>query len=182
VGRKRYDPRRVIVTLVEKRRSSWKWGGTILGTEYRYAVVDGNFDRLNHWEFIVSEPKTAGQVVVCPVQVPGKSVFADLGRRSITFARANRQGYRGRLYCKVFLSDPTGEKNRRGTRGEQRGCLPRWFGGFGCRLREKGTVATTRGKDGAALVCLVDPGDHERMIRLYFAMRVWVLQERFKIE
>jgi hypothetical protein len=46
-------------------------------------------------------------------------------------------------------------------------------------MRLKHTVTTTGGNDGYDQVVFLEATDHERMIRLYFAMRVWVLQEGF---
>ena len=46
-------------------------------------------------------------------------------------------------------------------------------------MRLKKTVATTRGHDDQAQVILVDCYDHKLMIRLFFALKVWVLQEKF---
>jgi len=44
--------------------------------------------------------------------------------------------------------------------------------------RLKQNVRPTRGTDGEVLVVLVSPDDHAAMIRLFFAMKVWVLKER----
>lgn len=74
------------------------------------------------------------------------------------------------------------EKNWRGTTRGDRSRLPDWFTYFASRMRLKEAVATTAGNDGWDQVVLIAPADHERMIRLYFAMRVWVLQEYFILE
>jgi hypothetical protein len=47
------------------------------------------------------------------------------------------------------------------------------------RLKQK--VRTTKGNDGEDLVILVRPDDHETMIRLFFATKVWVLKERIAL-
>ena len=44
-------------------------------------------------------------------------------------------------------------------------------------MRLKQNVRPTRGTDGQALVVLVGANDHEAMIRLFFATKVWVLKE-----
>jgi hypothetical protein len=82
----------------------------------------------------------------------------------------------------VFLSDPTGRFNRVGISRDDRDVLPPWFSAFKRGVRLKRTVATTRGTDGKSLVVVVALDDHERMIRVYFAMRVWVLSENWVIE
>jgi hypothetical protein len=48
-------------------------------------------------------------------------------------------------------------------------------------MRAKERVRSTRGTDGNTLVVLVDPDDHAGMIRLYFAMKVWVLKEGIEL-
>jgi hypothetical protein len=49
-------------------------------------------------------------------------------------------------------------------------------------MRRKERVRSTRGTDGNALVVLVNPDDHAMMIRLYFAMKVWVLKEGIELQ
>jgi hypothetical protein len=63
-------------------------------------------------------------------------------------------------------------------RWDQRDALPRWFEALRSRMRKKGKVNATKGSDGDSLVILVSPDDHAAMIRLFFAMKVWVLKER----
>jgi len=151
------------------------------GTDFIYRVVDRNFDRLNEWKFLIRVPEDPGQIVVQPQIVPGKKVFAGIGRRSIIFVRATKHPFRRRVYCKVHLAAPiTG--SWRGTSRGDRGQLPPWFKYFRHRMRLKETVTTTAGKDGFDQVITILPADHKRMIRVYFALRVWVLQENIVIE
>jgi hypothetical protein len=63
-------------------------------------------------------------------------------------------------------------------RGDERHDLPAWFEPLQSRMRLKQNVRPTRGTDGEALVVLVPSDDHAAMIRLFFAMKVWVLKER----
>ena len=49
-------------------------------------------------------------------------------------------------------------------------------------MRTKERVRSTRGTDGNTLVILVQPDDYAMMIRLYFAMKVWVLKEGFELQ
>ena len=180
---KKYNPLDVEVTLQDERRSSWKWGGrTIRGTEAVYEVVDRNFDRLNNWTFSVRVPTNGGQIVVQPQSVPGKKVFAGLERRSVIFTKATRNPHRTQLYCKANLADPTGVKNRKSTRRGDRNRLPKWFKYFLPDMRLKQNVTTTAAHDGKAQVVLVSRDDYTRMIRLFFALRVWVLQEGVVID
>jgi hypothetical protein len=179
----RYHPLKVNVTLERDQRSSWKWDErTIQGTEHVYNVDDGNFDRLKRWQFAVRVPKENGQIIVQPVNVPGKAAFAGLQRRSITFQKATKHPFRSKRYCKLNLADPTGEKNRRSTRRGQRDALPNWFQYFRPHMRLKDTVTTTAARDGKAQVIVVPADDYRRMIRLYFALRVWIMQEGVIVE
>ena len=57
-----------------------------------------------------------------------------------------------------------------GSRASRAGCGPR-----------SGSAAP-EGTDGNTLVILVNPDDHAMMIRLYFAMKVWVLKEGIELQ
>jgi hypothetical protein len=81
----------------------------------------------------------------------------------------------------VALADPTGVRSRDVIRSDERGELPSWFDTLKGRMRLKQKVRTTKGNDGEDLVVLVRPDDHETMIRLFFAMKVWVLKERIAL-
>ena len=48
-------------------------------------------------------------------------------------------------------------------------------------MRVKDTVTTTHGTDGRALVVVVSRDAHDEMIRIFFAMKIWVLQESFVV-
>ena len=78
--------------------------------------------------------------------------------------------------------DPRGTRTKDVIRGDQRRDLPRWFDSLQSRMRTKERVRSTRGTDGNTLVILVNPDDHTMMIRLYFAMKVWVLKEGIELE
>ena len=49
-------------------------------------------------------------------------------------------------------------------------------------MRTKESVRSTKGTDGKTLVILVQPDDYAMMIRLYFAMKVWILKEGIELE
>jgi hypothetical protein len=108
----------------------------------------------------------------------------------VQFQRATKGEARGKRYCKVALAvppsgrateDPRGTRTKDVIRWDQRRQLPRWFEGLERRMRPKERVRSTRGTDGNALVVLVEPDDHTMMIRLYFAMKVWVLREGIEL-
>lgn len=181
--RTRYRLDRVNVEPGEKRASTWTFGGqAISGTEQTYAVRDDNFPSRNEWEFVVRTPSGRdGRVEVRPRATPNVKVWAELTDRSLTFLRATMGEARGKWYCKVALADPTGERSRDVVRRDEREELPPWFDSLKNRMRTKERVRTTKGNDGGDLVILVQPNDHETMIRLFFAMKVWVLKERIAL-
>jgi hypothetical protein len=181
--RKRYRLDRVTVEPGEQRASTWTFGGDPMsGTERTYTVRDTNFPSRNEWEFMVRIPNVRdGRIEVRPRTTPNVKVWAELPDRSLTFSRATVGDARGKWYCKVALADPTGERSRDVIRSDERGELPSWFDALKGRMRLKQKVRTTKGHDGEDLVVLVRPDDHQTMIRLFFAMKVWVLKERIAL-
>jgi hypothetical protein len=152
------------------------------GTERSYAVRDGNFPSRNEWEFVVRIPTGRdGRIEVRPRTTPNVKVWAELPDRSLTFSRARKGDARGKWYCKVALADPTGARSRDVVRGDERSELPPWFDALKGRMRRKQNVRSTKGNDGEDLVVLVQPDDHEAMIRLFFATKVWILKERIAL-
>ncbi|MGH7498469.1 MAG: hypothetical protein ACREL3_06410 [Gemmatimonadales bacterium] len=183
-ARKRYDLNRVKVEPGESRPATWAFAGEgVTGTEQTYTVSDGNFTRQNEWQFIVRVPKARGtRVEVRPRATPNVKAWTELPDRSLTFLPATKGDARGRWYSQVALADPTGERSKDVVRGDERKLLPKWFDKLQGRMRLKKNVRSTRGTDGEALVVLVPAGDHAAMIRLFFAMKVWVLKERVVLD
>ena len=184
--RVKYNPLRVDVIFEDERRATWKKVGSNLavkGIEYTYLVKDRNFDRLNAWKFVVRDPNSyKNDIIVQPISAPNKKVWAGIDRRAIVLVKATKRNHSDKVYCKVNLADPTATRTKIGTSRGERNLLPRWFDYFRRDMRLKGTVAKTYGTDSKAQVVLFNPDDHERMIRLFFALKVWVLQEGFLIE
>ncbi len=180
----RYRLDRVTVEAGEERASTWTFGGEAMsGTEQAYFVRDENFSARNQWQFVVRTPSMRdARVEVRPRTTPNVKVWAELPDRSLTFLRATKGEARGKWYCKVALADPTGVKSRNVVRGDERGELPPWFDAIKGRMRRKQSVRTTRGNDGEDLVVLVAADDHVAMIRLFFAMKVWILKEKIALE
>jgi hypothetical protein len=181
--RKRYRLDRVTVESGEQRASTWTFGGkTVSGTEQGYTVIDGNFSSRNSWDFVVRLPKERdGRIEVRPRTTPNVKAWAELPDRSITFSRATKGDARGKWYCQVALADPTGARSRDIVRADERSALPPWFDTLRGRMRVKQNVKNTKGTDGEALVLLVTAGDHQAMIRLFFATKVWILKERIAL-
>lgn len=166
----------------EERASTWTFGGKpMTGVEQTYAVWDENFRSHNEWEFIIRIPRDRERIEVRPRTTPNVKAWAELPDRSLTFSRATRGPARGKWYCQVALADPTGRKSRDIVRGDERHLLPRWFDGLKGKMRLKEKVRSTRGTDGQALVILIPADDYVSMIRLFFAMKVWILKERFAL-
>ncbi|TFG49113.1 MAG: hypothetical protein E4H38_05440 [Gemmatimonadales bacterium] len=180
---KTYRLDRVMVEQGEAFPAQWTFAGTSMsGTEQWYGVTDGNFPTRNKWEFVLRLPKAAGErIEVRPRSTPKLKVWEELTDRSLTFMRATMPAARGKRYCQVALADPTGQKTKDVIRTDERHLLPKWFEPISHRLRAKESVRRTKGTDGKALVVLVQDADHEMMIRLFFAMKVWVLKEKFSL-
>lgn len=190
-SRKRYDLNRVAVESREQRAAAWTFPGksgrdTVNGTDYIYSVIDENLGGRYLWEFVVRVPDArTGQLEVRPLTAPRSKTWAELPRRSVMFPFAKLGDARGKRYCKVWLAQPQGggadARTKTGVRWEQRDALPRWFEPLRSRMRKKEKVNATKGSDGDALVIVVPADDHAAMIRLFFAMKVWVLKERFML-
>ena len=181
--RMKYRIERVSVEPLESRPATWTFGGTAQrGTEQAFRVTDGNFASANQWEFIVRLPDRASErIEVRPRTTPGLKVWAEVPDRSITFMRATLGAARGQRYCQVAIADATGERSRAIVRADQKAELPSWFDQLHGRMRIKENVKRTLGTDGKALVLLVQEKDHATMIRIFFALKVWVLKEKFAI-
>jgi hypothetical protein len=196
-SRKRYRLDLVALEPGETRRARWTFakGGRqapVKGTEHPYTVTDGNLSGRNKWEFLVRVPDDAdGRVEVRPRSTPPTQTWKALTYRSVQFQKATKGEARGKRYCKVSLAvppkgrakdDPRGTRTKDVIRGDQRRDLPKWFESLQGRMRTKESVRSTRGTDGNTLVILVQPDDYAMMIRLYFAMKVWVLKEGIELE
>lgn len=182
--RRKYQIEKVLVEAGASQPARWTFGGTAQqGTEQSFAVADTNFSARNQWEFIVRIPKRGTErLEVRPRSVPNVKVWSELPDRSITFMRATLGSARGRRYCQVALADPSGSRSRIIVRGDQRSELPSWFDGLRSRMRVKEGIHRTRGTDAKALVLLVREGDYAGMIRIFFALKVWVLKEGFELD
>ena len=196
-SRKRYRLDQVAVEPGEVRRAKWSFakGGRqapVRGNEHLYTVTDGNLAGRNKWEFLVRVPdESDGRVEIRPRNDTPIHTWKALTYRSLQFQKATKGEARGKRYAKVSLAvppagrakdDPRGNRTKDVIRGDQRRDLPRWFESLQGRMRTKERVRSTRGTDGNTLVILVNPDDHEMMVRLYFAMKVWVLKEGIELE
>lgn len=181
--RPKYYLDKVTVEAGDARPASWTFGGAPQqGIEQAFHVTDGNFSARNQWEFMVRLPKKSRErIEVRPRTTPNVKVWAELPDRSITFMRATLGSARGKRYCQVALADPSGRRSRVIVPTDQRSRLPAWFDQLRSRMRAKEAVNRTRGTDAKALVLLVNEGDYATMIRCFFALKVWVLKEKFEL-
>lgn len=181
--RKRYRLDKVIIEPIEERSASWAFAGrAITGTEYSFTVTDRNYQQRNRWDFVVRVPRVTGEgIEVRPTQLPNDSAWAELDRRSLMFNRATRGKYRGQKYCLVALADPTGHRTKDVVHQGEKESLPAWFDQLSKRIKVKDTIRQSRGTDGHSLVAIVKPRDFEVMIRVYFALKVWILKEGFSL-
>ena len=180
MARRRYHFDKVEVHRRGERSASWGFaGGAVTGVEYSFVVTDGNYRQRNHWEFVARVPKKAAdRIEVRPTLLPNDRAWAELDRRSLTFNKATKARYRGQRYCQVALADPSGLRTKDVVHRGEKDKLPAWFKQISSRIKVKETVRQTRGTDGHALVVTVGSDDHATMIRLFFAMKVWVLKEK----
>lgn len=196
-SRKRYRLDQVAVEPGAVRRAKWTFakGGRqapVKGREYLYTVTDENLAGRNKWEFLVRVPDAPdGRVEIRPRTTPPIHTWKALTYRSLQFQKATKGEARGKRYCKVSLAvppsgrakdDPRGNRTKDVIRGDQRHDLPKWFESLQGRMRTKESVRSTKGTDGKTLVILVQPDDYAMMIRLYFAMKVWILKEGIELE
>ena len=175
----KYKLSKLAIAFLGERPALWTFGGKpVSGTERTYSVVDANFKNRNVWEFLIRFPDDSKErIEVRPRAAPPLKVWAGLERRSVTFTKAGRPNYRGWHYCQISLADPTDERTRDVIKGTERDKLPPWFAEIDSRLRLKETVRSTKGNDAAVLVAVVRAEEHDLMIGLFFALKVWVLKE-----
>jgi len=178
--RQAYKPSKIQIELKEQKKAKWKYDGIVKGTEFFYTVKDENFGRLNQWMFRIQVPEDAyGEIIVQPAQTPARNAWAGIARSSIVFNRATRPGYKSLVYCKMNLADPTGVNTKRGTTRGDRPEFPKWFQTFRWRMRLKKTLTTTLGNDYNAQVIFADRENHALLIRIFFALKVWVLESKY---
>jgi len=181
---RRYRSSKLEITREGERSARWTFRQVVVvGTEFTYRVTDRNFTARNAWEFLVRIPRdNHDRIEVRPSRVPNLAAWAELDRRSIMLSRARRNKFRSQYYAKVTLADPTKGKTKVGVRSDQRDDLPGWFDSLAPRLRSKDDVAPTRGSDGRALVAVFRRDEHQQMVALFFASKVWVLSEHFQLK
>ena len=179
-------PKLLTVAITSSSPSQWSTklggGGNVHGTELLYTVIDQNYVARNKWRAIVQVPNkksTHSEILVrlerdaCPDRVAVKK--HGIWRKSIVFMPTSAGNHRDKYYAKVFEAKKGSGKSVV-KRGEKSVMFP-WLRSsyFSSWMRLKGTVATSNGADLEQQVLLSKPADHTRMIRTFFALRVWNL-------
>jgi len=174
---------KIQIRLLATREHHWEFSGTLnYGVEHTYEVVDGNVPTANRWEFLLRVPHDAMErTVVKPHRIPSDESYSGLESRALTFTPASAPEYEGELYCEISLADSTGERNRKVARRSEADVLPTWFAGLAGRFRSKADVNPNLKRGGAQLVALVEPDDHETMLKLYMATKPWVLKSQYEL-
>jgi hypothetical protein len=177
-----YKIEKLDIKSLERRTGAWSaYGGpAITGTEHIYEVKDANYRTMNKWTIAVRVPNAKhGEIIVQPILTPGKKVWAGIDRKPIVLVYATKHPNRGLVYCKLNLA--SGKTKKAARRGE-RDALPKWFDFLKSKMRLKNNVKTTYGNDFNVQVAVIKPDDHETMIALYFALKVWVMAEGFSLD
>jgi len=149
-------------------------------------VVDRNGKKPSKWMFKIEEVslgRRGMQIGVGPVHTPkGDLMLELLSRRSIQSKRHPVSDDPERYYAEMWLSDVTGNKNRLLVRDTDVDAVPSWIKGIYLSdkdrwfLRSKMEPNTRR---ESICVTIWKSEAHRSLIELFFATRVWVLQEGF---
>ncbi len=168
----------VDVEFENLRKAVWQFNSRkVTGHDFTYEVVDRNYVQRNQWTFSVRVPKSLkGSIGVQPAFVPNRKIWAGLDRRSLQLPTADIGRYRQKRYAKLAIADVNEEKNRV-ILNEEIDRLPKWLKGF--KPIPKRKVARTKANDGGSLVSIFDPKNHRDMIRLFLALKPWILDDGY---
>lgn len=178
---KRFDRDRVEIAFEEQREAVWRFQSRVVrGEEFFYEVIDGNFASRNRWMFRIRVPNSLrGQTYmgVAPSRVPNRRRWAGLDRRSLQFRRGTIGKHRSRVYANLAISDFKGEKNRIVLSSRDRPGLPSWLLPFRPLVRHR--VIRTRFDQDQTLVVSLKSDDHAGFIKLFLAVKPWILSAEF---
>lgn len=169
--------------ISENRDGHWKFHESqFTGIIYEYEVEDQNFRSPYKWIFEVCVPNKfhrEAYILVKPTQHPQKSYWASIERKMVNFARVKTGVYRGWVYAKLNIADVTDKKNKIGITKGKRSFLPIYIRKFNLRLKK--TAVSTRGTDSNYEIAVTQPQNHRAMIRLFFALKIWVMYDNFSL-
>ena len=154
--------------------------------KYYVQVVDRNGMKPTKWMFKIEEVSLGErgmQIGVGPVHTPkGDMMLELLSRRSIQSKRHTVSEDPERYYAEMWLSDTTGNKNRLLVRAEDAKAMPAWIKKLYLNKKDRcflrSTIAPETRRES---ICInISKNDaHRELIELFFATRIWVLQEGF---
>jgi hypothetical protein len=154
--------------------------------KYYVQVVDRNGMKPTKWMFKIEEVSLGErgmQIGVGPVHTPkGDMMLELLSRRSIQSKRHTVSEDPERYYAEMWLSDTTGNKNRLLVRAEDAKAMPSWIKKLYLSKKDRWFLRSTMEPETRReSICInISKNDaHRELIELFFATRIWVLQEGF---
>jgi hypothetical protein len=149
-------------------------------------VTDRNGATPTKWMFKIEEVHLGErgiQIGVGPMHTPEDDMMLELlNRRSIQSKRCAGTTDNDRYYAEMWLSDSTGKKNRLLVRDADAETVPTWIKKLYLNdknrwfLRSSMEPGTRR---DSICVYISKSNAHRELIELFFATRIWVLQEGF---
>jgi len=154
--------------------------------KYDVEVIDRNGKKPTKWMFKIEEVSLGQrgmQIGVGPVHTPrGDLMLELLSRRSIQSKRCAGTEDAERYYAEMWLSDVTGNKNRLLVRKDDVKAMPSWVKKLYLSDKERWFLRSTmepETKRESICVVISKNDAHRQLIELFFATRIWVLQEGF---
>jgi NAD-dependent DNA ligase len=103
-----------------------------------------------------------------------------LDRRTIGFQRATIGRHLAKVYAKLSIADVKGEKTRLVLNKDTKRFMPKWLKEF--IPVQKQRVTRSSANDGEHLVAVLNRDDHIKMIKLFLALKAWVLDHGYDPE
>ena len=154
--------------------------------KYYVEVIDRNGKKPTKWMFKIEEVSLGQrgmQIGVGPVHTPrGDLMLELLSRRSIQSKRYVGTEDNERYYAEMWLSDVTGNKNRLLVRDKDLKTMPPWVKKLYLSDKDRWFRRSTMEPDTkreSICVFISKNEAHRQLIELFFATRIWVLQEGF---
>jgi hypothetical protein len=154
--------------------------------KYYVEVIDRNGKKPTKWMFKIEEVslgRRGMQIGVGPVHTPRGDVMLELlSRRSIQSKRCGGTEDTERYYAEMWLSDITGNKNRLLVRDKDLKAMPPWIKKLYLSDKDRWFLRSSmepETKRESVCVVISKNEAHRQLIELFFATRIWVLQEGF---
>ena len=181
---KQIEPKLLRTKFIEEMPTQWATklgaGNPIKGRRFIYEVADANFASKNIWHAWVQVPNKRSveqgiEIRLDKDHCPDRAaVNANLlWRKSVVFEPTTIGNHLNYYYAKVFETE--GARGKTVVKRGQRDLMFPWLQAsyFLSQMRLKGTVATSGAHDLQQQVLLARPDDHQRMIRIFFGLRIW---------